>query len=209
MQQENQATGTLSVDGERRNREGCRRNGRDAASPSGGRIPSPTTKVLGRCVPPVQFVMFCVVGASGVIVDMLALFLFADERCFGLNLTLSKICAAEAAIISNFTWNELWTFRKRIPLHAKYRGGTRDPRDSSKSLLFSRFVTFNALCGAGVLFAVFLLHLFNTGLGVNVYLSNLVAIGLVTAWNYWMNARFNWRVVGVRLETHAPPALQD
>ena len=62
-----------------------------------------------------QFVMFCLVGGGGVFVDMGALFLLADPSCPGLNVTLSKSCSAEAAMTSNFVWNELWTFRQVLP----------------------------------------------------------------------------------------------
>ena len=45
-----------------------------------------------------QFTKFCVVGGSGIFVDMGVLFLLADPRCLGLNITLSKLCSAEAAM---------------------------------------------------------------------------------------------------------------
>src|SRR2546423_7399215 len=57
-----------------------------------------------------QFIKFCMVGGSGVFVDMGILYLLADPRCLGLNITLSKICAAEIAMTNNFIWNEFWTF---------------------------------------------------------------------------------------------------
>jgi len=125
-----------------------------------------------------RFVKFCLVGGSGVIVDMTVLYLLADPSRMGWNITLSKICAAEIAMINNFTWNELWTFR---------------PSDSRKGI-FRRFLVFNAICGVGIALAVLLLHLFHTWLGWNLYLSNLFAIILVTVWNYQSNLRFTWRL---------------
>ncbi len=58
-----------------------------------------------------QFIKFCMVGGSGVFVDMGILYLLADPRTLAWNVTLSKICAAEVAMINNFIWNEFWTFR--------------------------------------------------------------------------------------------------
>jgi len=37
-----------------------------------------------------------------------------------------------------------------------------------------------------------LLRLFHSWMGWNLYLSNLLAIALVTFWNFGINARFNW-----------------
>src|SRR5882724_4555189 len=60
-----------------------------------------------------QFTKFCLVGGSGLFVDMGILYLLADPGCLRLNVTVSKIAAAEIAMINNFVWNEFWTFRKR------------------------------------------------------------------------------------------------
>ena len=57
---------------------------------------------------------------------------------------------------------------------------------------FVRLLKFNAICGIGIALAVLFLVLFHKWLGRNLYFSNLVAILLVTLWNYGLNARFNW-----------------
>lgn len=163
-----------------------------------------------------QFIKFCLVGGSGVFVDMGMLFLLADPKCLGLNLTLSKVLAAESALANNFLWNELWTFRQRpspvrrervplagegkCPLSApggEGRGEVPAPRFTvSPSRRFAgiarRFLLFNAICGVGIALAVLLLHLFHSWLGWNLYLSNLLAIILVTCWNFGMSALICW-----------------
>src|ERR1039458_9030428 len=58
-----------------------------------------------------RYLRFGLVGTSGVAVDMAVLFILADPWMLGLNLSLSKVLAAEIAIVGNFTLNELWTFR--------------------------------------------------------------------------------------------------
>jgi putative flippase GtrA len=128
----------------------------------------------------VQFGKFCLVGGSGVFVDMAVLYVLADAKTLALNLTFSKICAAETALVNNFLWNEVWTF--------KAPAGSSSPRRT----VIGRLLLFNAICGAGIFLAILLLHLFHTLLGWNLYLSNLLAIGLVTLWNFALNARFNW-----------------
>ena len=154
---------------------------------------------LWRSERPLQFVKFCCVGGSGVVVDMAILALLADPRFLGWNVLLSKICAAEAAMISNFIWNELWTFRPSLSASEGERAGVRCPSNPKSEIrnpkiapLLRRFLTFNAICGIGIGLAVLLLHLFHSWLAWNLYLSNMLAIILVTFWNYGMNAHFNW-----------------
>jgi len=178
---------------------------------------------LWRSERPLQFIKFCCVGGSGVVVDMAVLALLADPRFLGWNVLLSKVCAAEAAMINNFIWNELWTFRppSLAPIGGEGRGegalslapiggegqgegveervGVRCPSNPKSEIrnpkfapLFRRFLTFNAICGIGIGLAVLLLHLFHSWLGWNLYLSNLLAIILVTCWNFAMNVTFNW-----------------
>src|ERR1017187_1450203 len=129
-----------------------------------------------------QFIKFCLVGGSGVVVDMAVLHLLADSRWCGWNVTLSKICSAGAAMLNNFLWNELWTFRRSRGHIEKHTGVMR------------RLVRFYAICGIGIGLAVLFLNLFYGWLGFNLYVANFLAIVLVTVWNFWMNAIFNWRV---------------
>ena len=126
---------------------------------------------------------------------MAILFLLADPRSLGLNITFSKICAAEIALINNFIWNELWTFRRTALLRQTNveTDGLRDIRDSRKGVV-RRLLVFNAVCGSGIVLAVGLLYLFHTSFNWDLYASNIVAIVLVTFWNFAVNARWNWRM---------------
>jgi dolichol-phosphate mannosyltransferase len=121
------------------------------------------------------------VGGSGVVVDMAILYLLADPKMLAWNLTIAKVCAAETAMLNNFLWNEVWTFR--------------DAGKCEQCGVVRRLLLFNAICGIGIALAVFFLHLFHTWLGINLYLANFFAIVLVTLWNFWMNALFNWRAM--------------
>ena len=145
--------------------------------------------VFLRLLPARRFIKFCLVGGSGLGVDMAFLFLLADPRCLGLNILFSKICAAEVAMLNNFVWNELWTFRANtIPGAGKDKQGVLARHGRGR-----RFLVFNAICGVGIALAVLLLHFFYDLLGWNLYISNLAAIILVTLWNFALNARWNWR----------------
>ena len=131
-----------------------------------------------------RFMRFALVGASGVVVDMALLFLLSDPRSLGFGLTRSKIVAAELAIINNFLWNDAWTFRDLV-------GARRGPGHKLRRLL-----KFNAVCGIGLLLNVLLLNIQFNVLHINRYVANLIAIGVVTVWNYWLNLRLNWRDSG-------------
>ncbi len=125
---------------------------------------------------------FCLVGVSGVAVDMMVLHLLASPAHYGWNVSFSKLCSAEAALLNNFFWNEVWTFR------AAARG------QRTAAAVARRLWRFHAICGIGIGLAVGLLHVFYGLIGINLYVANLLAIVLLTLWNFSMNAVFNWRV---------------
>jgi dolichol-phosphate mannosyltransferase len=128
-----------------------------------------------------RFVRFCLVGLSGVAVDMLILFLLSDPKMLALGLTRSKIVAAEAAIVNNFLWNDAWTFSDLI--------GTRD----SLRKKFHRFLKFNAICFLGLVLSVALLNIQFNWFSMNRYVANAIAILAATFWNYQVNRRMGWR----------------
>ena len=117
------------------------------------------------------------------VVDMTVLHFLASPAWCGWNVSLSKVCSAAAAMLNNFFWNEVWTFRP---------AGGRCGLQGGKG---QRFLRFHAICGVGIGLAVCFLHVFYVWLGINLYVANFVAIVLVTLWNFWLNARFNWRVL--------------
>ncbi|MCT7950827.1 glycosyltransferase [Ancylothrix sp. C2] len=131
-----------------------------------------------------RFLRFGVVGFSGVFVDMVVLYLLHDG-IFNLPLTRSKIIAAEVAIINNFLWNDIWTF------------GDISTRQRGQRQRIKRFLKFNLICLTGLILNVALLNLLYNLLGINEYLANLMAIGLVTFWNFWINLKLSWRVTEI------------
>ena len=128
-----------------------------------------------------RFARFAAVGTSGVVVDMALLYCLSDPRMLGWGLTRSKLVAAEVAILNNFFWNDAWTFRD---LAADQQGRLQK---------LKRFGKFNAVCALGVALNVGLLNLQFNLLGMNRYLANAIAIGLVTMWNFWLNMKLSWR----------------
>ena len=137
-------------------------------------------------LPSSRFFKFCIVGGSGVLLDMTLLYLLSDPAALGFGLTRSKIVAAETAIVSNFLLNDIWTFgdltEKTRGLRAKLR----------------RFVGFNAICAAGLALNVIILNLLFNFLGMNRYAANGISILAVSAWNYWLNRKLNFAPIADR-----------
>jgi len=131
-------------------------------------------------LPESRLFRFCVVGGTGVIVDMALLFLLSDPKMLGLGLTRSKILAAETAILTNFLLNDRWTF-----------GDLARQSPGAKSKL-RRFLGYNLICSAGVALNVVLLNLLFNFAHMNRYLANAISIVAVTFWNYGLNRKLNW-----------------
>jgi dolichol-phosphate mannosyltransferase len=129
-----------------------------------------------------SFFRFCVVGASGVVIDMSILYLLSDPSTLHWGLTRSKFLAAEAALLNNFIWNDMWTF------------GDIAREQNTMGQRVKRFLKFNAICSLGIFFNIVILNIEFNLLHMNRYVANLVAIGLVTLWNYKSNKEFSWRV---------------
>lgn len=130
-----------------------------------------------------RFLRFGVVGFSGVFVDMGVFYVLRTLLGFGL--TRSAIVSSEVAIISNFLWNDLWTF------------GDISKRQPGKRKRFKRLLKFNAICLMGLILNVLLVNLLFNVFGINEYLAKLIAIATVTLWNFWINLKLSWRVTEV------------
>ncbi len=135
-----------------------------------------------------RLIRYGLVGLSGLFVDMAILYLLSTQLGWGL--TRSKIIAAEVAIISNFLWNDAWTF---ADLSQRQRGW---------SARFKRLLKFNTICLIGLVLGVLLLNIFyNLVFQQKLrYVANLIAIGLVALWNFWINLKLNWRTAAILRE---------
>jgi dolichol-phosphate mannosyltransferase len=132
--------------------------------------------------PAKRFLKFGLVGFSGVFVDMAIFYLLSDASTLAWGLTRSKVIAAEVAVLNNFLWNDLWTFRDL----AQQQFGWKK--------LIKRFVKFNLICLLGIGLNLIILNLLFNYFGVNKYIANLIAIAIVTIWNFWFNLKLSWRV---------------
>jgi putative flippase GtrA len=131
-----------------------------------------TRGALGRRENWLQLVRFCLVGASGYVVNLAVytLLLKAADAHYLAAATGSFL----VAVTNNYIWNRLWTFRGQRG-HVAYQG--------------IRFLVVStiALCAN-----LLVLHLL-VSLGVGKVLAQAIAIMLVTPWNFVGNKLWSFR----------------
>jgi len=133
--------------------------------------------LLFRSGEPLRFVKYCVVGLSGVVVNMGLLWLLTEQA--GLNYLLSACIGIETAIISNGLLNDRFTFRDR--------------RDPGIKALILRLLKFNGVSAVGVAINLGTLWLLTAVAGLYYIASNAIGIVAATLWNYLVNRRWTWR----------------
>ncbi len=125
----------------------------------------------------IRFFKFCLVGASGILVNEGLLWILTEFG--GLVLQVSSAISIESSIISNFMLNDFFTFRDR--------------RSKGARAFLYRLVRFNVVSLAGLLLNLGLLWLFTQVFGVYYLVSNLIGIALAFLLNYGINTLWTWR----------------
>ncbi len=133
--------------------------------------------LMGRAGEMARFIKFCVVGLSGVGVNSGLLWLLTEKA--GFFYVLSAAISIEASIISNFMFNNFFTF------------SDRRPRDVSA--LLRHLARFNVVSLVGVCINLGVLWLLTSGVGIYYLASNCVGIALATLWNYLENNWWTWK----------------
>ncbi|MCG2785567.1 MAG: GtrA family protein [Anaerolineae bacterium] len=143
----------------------------------------------------VRFTKFAIVGAAGSVIDIVMMNLLVALA--GASLVLAGSISFICAVISNFTWNRLWTY----------------PESRSKPLMGQLF-QFGMVNAIGLLIRIPILK-FGEPL-LDVYLENLpiqvasqhhtfishnitlaVAIGIVMLWNFFVNRYWTYNDVAI------------
>ena len=130
----------------------------------------------------VRFVKFGIVGAIGAVVDFSVLNL--GIQVFGLAKWLANTFSFSAAVLSNFTWNRLWTFP--------------ESRDRPVGPQLGQFLLVNVV-GYAINQAIFLSldrYVFSDWDAWGYNLSKAIAIGVVLFWNFGINRIWTYR--GIR-----------
>ena len=128
----------------------------------------------------IRFLKFSTVGAIGMVVDLTILNLM--HKLVGLPLLASNSISFTTAVVSNFTWNRLWTF----------------PESRQRPIVsqLGQFALVNVI-GLGINNAVLWAAFQGTKLIVpdpwDYNLAKVLAIGVVLFWNYFVNRAWTYR----------------
>lgn len=120
-----------------------------------------------------KFIKFCVVGGSGVIVDFGITYLF--KELFKANKYIANSLGFITAATSNYFLNRMWTF------------ASNDPHIAAQYLIFI------GISVVGLAINNLVIYILNDRFKFQFYLSKLIAIGVVTFWNFFMNYFFNFK----------------
>jgi dolichol-phosphate mannosyltransferase len=124
-----------------------------------------------------RFLKFCIVGASGVGVNLGSYWFIT--RFLYMNRFTALAISFELSVISNFLLNNFFTF---------------SDRRTSKLLPFlTQFVKFNVISLAGLGIQEGSLWLLNSVLNVHDMVAVFIGIVLATLWNYLVNVWWTWK----------------
>jgi len=128
-----------------------------------------------------QFLRFCVVGASGTVIDFGLTYLLKEKaKCHPY---IANACGFIIAATSNYILNRIWSFQSHNPAIGTEYG------------LFILFALVGLLINTAVL------HLFVTHIPIpfvplkgklRFWIAKAIAIGIVTIWNFFMNYFFTF-----------------
>ncbi|MCS7110427.1 MAG: GtrA family protein [Candidatus Caldarchaeum sp.] len=125
----------------------------------------------------VRFIKFSVVGAVGVVVNTIALYLLTTF-VFGERLYMAAAAISlELSIINNFFLNEYWTFKDR----------------AVSGEFFKRFFKFHGSRLAGFFTTLVILYILTDIAGIYYLISNLIAVLVGTAVNYLTSNYWVWQ----------------
>lgn len=123
-----------------------------------------------------RFLKYCIIGATGIVVNTAILFFFTG--ILGVYYLLSSAAAYEVSIITNFVLNDRWTFRELVT-----------PESSG---YLRRAAYYNGTMVLGAVFGIVLLWVFTDFFSFNYIISNLVSITIVTIWRYYTSITAVW-----------------
>lgn len=133
-----------------------------------------------------KFLKFGIVGGFGFVVNTLGAKIFKSmmltpESNISLLNGIANAMAAELAIISNFIWNNVWTFA--------------DQKITSISQLLSKFLTFNlSSVVTGIIIPSIVISLMTLAFGDHLFIFQIIAIfGLTIPLNWFVYNKFIWK----------------
>ncbi len=130
----------------------------------------------------VRFIKFAMVGALGMIVDLSILNIL--HGLVGIHLLVANTFSFSAAVVSNFTWNRLWTFPE-----------TRDRPVRTQLAQFATVSIIGLAINNAVLWQFYQILAPHLGSPWNYNAAKILAIGVVLFWNFGANRIWTFRGV--------------
>ncbi|MCL2097984.1 MAG: GtrA family protein [Bacteroidales bacterium] len=118
------------------------------------------------------FLKFAAVGGSGVVVDFSITYLLKEKA--NINRYIANSVGFITAATTNYFLNRWWTFQSENPQITK------------------EYLSFFVIALIGLLINNLMLYIFHEKSKLNFYLAKLMAIGIVTLWNFLMNYFFTF-----------------
>ncbi len=120
-----------------------------------------------------KFIKFCAVGFSGMVIDFGTTWLLKEKA--RVNKYIANSAGFVLAATSNYIWNRLWTFQ------------------SENNQIAFEYLSFIIISVIGLGINNLVIFIFSDKLKFNFYFSKLIAIGVVTIWNFIMNYLITFR----------------
>jgi len=120
----------------------------------------------------INFLKYCIVGFSGVIIDFALTYLCKEK--IGINKYIASMIGFSCACTSNYIINRIWTFRN----------------DNPEILKQYFFFILTSLIGLAL--NIFILYILQN-LNIRYYLSKIYCIIIVCIWNFIANSTFTFR----------------
>ncbi len=120
---------------------------------------------------------FGIVGISGIVVNQGIL--ISLKEFGGFPLPVASLFAIEIAILNNFLWNDLWTFKS---------GG----QQQKISRRWHRLISFQIVSAGGAVINFVILNVLAYMMGIDYRIANIIGIFLGFAWNFFVNRRMTW-----------------
>jgi dolichol-phosphate mannosyltransferase len=120
---------------------------------------------------------FGLVGISGIVVNQ-GILIFLKEFA-GFPLPVASLFAIEIAVLNNFLWNDLWTFKS----------GEQQQKISSR---WHRLISFEIVSAGGAVINFAILNVLAYMMGIDYRIANVIGILVGFAWNFFVNRRMTW-----------------
>jgi len=120
------------------------------------------------------FLKYCVVGASGTVVDVGSLFLLVQYGHMAI--LMATTIAFTISVINNFTWNKIWTFRNKSTNYRK------------------QFIKFFLVACIGLCITLMCMYIQVAKLGVFYIYAKLITSVVVLTWNFMANKYWTFQI---------------